>query len=80
MFCLGAAVPLLPFVFGSGTAAVLSAIAASGVMLFAVGATMSLLTGRSAWFSGARMLLIGWGLAAVTYGVGTLLHVGTGVV
>jgi VIT1/CCC1 family predicted Fe2+/Mn2+ transporter len=80
MFGLGASVPLLPFVFGSGTAAVLSAIAASGIMLFTVGAAMSLLTGRSAWFSGARMLLIGWALAAVTYGVGTLLHVGTGVV
>jgi VIT1/CCC1 family predicted Fe2+/Mn2+ transporter len=80
MFGLGAAVPLLPFVFGSGTAAVLSAIVASGIMLFTVGATMSLLTGRPAWFSGARMLLIGGVLAAATYGVGTLLHVGTGVV
>jgi vacuolar iron transporter family protein len=80
MFGLGAAVPLLPFVFGSGTAAVLSAITASGIMLFAVGATMSLLTGRSPWFSGGRMLLIGGVLAAVTYGVGSLLHVGTAAV
>jgi len=66
-------------VIGSGTAAVLSAIAASGIMLFTVGATMSLLTGRPPWFSGGRMLLIGGALATVTYGVGTLLNVGTGV-
>lgn len=80
MFGLGAAVPLMPFVFGSGTAAVLAAITASGILLFTVGASMSFLTGRSPWFSGARMLVIGGTLAAVTYGVGTLLHVGTAVV
>lgn len=77
MFTLGAAVPLLPFVLGSGTAAVLAAIAASGAVLFAVGAGMSLLTGRPAWLSGGRMLLIGGTLAAITYFVGTLFHVGT---
>ena len=79
MFSLGAAVPLLPFAIGSGTAAVLAAIAASGTVLFSVGAAMSLLTGRPAWISGGRMLVIGGGLAAITYGVGTLLHVGAGV-
>jgi vacuolar iron transporter family protein len=79
MFAVGAAVPLLPFVLGSGTAAVLAAIAASGIVLFAVGAAMSLLTGRPAWLSGGRMLVIGGALAAITYGVGTLLHVGAGV-
>jgi len=79
MFALGAAVPLAPFVGGSGTAAVLAAIAASGTILFAVGASMSLLTGRPAWLSGGRMLVIGGSLATVTYGVGTLLHVGGAV-
>jgi VIT1/CCC1 family predicted Fe2+/Mn2+ transporter len=79
MFSVGAAVPLLPFVIGSGTAAVLAAIAASGTVLFAVGAAMSLLTSRPAWLSGGRMLVIGGSLAAITYGVGTLLHVGAGV-
>jgi len=79
MFSVGAAVPLIPFVVGSGTAAVLSAIAASGTVLFAVVASMSLLTGRPAWLSGGRMLVIGGSLAAVTYGVGTLLHVGGAV-
>jgi VIT1/CCC1 family predicted Fe2+/Mn2+ transporter len=76
-FTAGAAVPLLPFVFGSGTAAALIAIAASAVALFAVGSSMSLLTGRPLWVSGGRMLLIGGSLAAITYGVGSLLHVTT---
>jgi VIT1/CCC1 family predicted Fe2+/Mn2+ transporter len=76
-FSLGAAVPLLPFVFGSGTAAALVAIAASGTALFLVGGSMSLLTARPFWLSGGRMLLIGGTLAAVTFGVGSLLHVST---
>lgn len=79
MFSLGAAVPLIPFVLGSGTAAVLSAIAASGTVLFAVGSSMSFLTGRPAWLSGTRMLVIGGSLAAITYGVGTLLNAGGAV-
>jgi VIT1/CCC1 family predicted Fe2+/Mn2+ transporter len=76
-FSLGAAVPLLPFVFGSGTAAALVAIAASGAALFLVGGSMSLLTARPFWLSGGRMLFIGGALAAITYGVGSLLHVST---
>jgi VIT1/CCC1 family predicted Fe2+/Mn2+ transporter len=47
----------------------------SGVTLFAVGAAMTVLTGRGALFSGARMLAIGAAAAAITYGVGALLGV-----
>ena len=80
MFSIGAAIPLLPYVFTSGLTAALIAIAASAVSLFGVGASMSLLTGRPTWLSGARMLLVGGSAAAITYGVGTLLHVGSSVV
>jgi VIT1/CCC1 family predicted Fe2+/Mn2+ transporter len=76
-FSIGAAIPLLPFVFGSGTAAAVVAISASGVALFAVGAALSRFTGRSMGWSGARMLLVGGVAAAVTFGVGNLLHVST---
>src|SRR5439155_1180148 len=48
-FATGAAVPLLPFVFASGAVAVVAAIVASGVSIFAVGAAMSMLTGRPVW-------------------------------
>jgi VIT1/CCC1 family predicted Fe2+/Mn2+ transporter len=74
-FSVGAAVPLLPFVFGSGTAATLAATIASGVALFAVGSSMSLLTGRSWLLSGVRMLAVGAAAAAITYGVGSLIGV-----
>src|SRR5919108_242722 len=40
-FSFGAVVPLIPFLVGSGTAAALASIIASGVTLFAVGAAMS---------------------------------------
>ena len=76
-FSVGALVPLLPFLVGSGTAAVLAAIAASAASLLAVGAAMSILTGRSALRSGGRMLLVGAIAASITFGVGRLLHVTT---
>jgi len=74
-FSVGAAIPLIPFVFASGKPAVLGAIAASGAALFAVGAAMSMVTGRRAWWSGARMLLVGAVAALITFAVGRLLHV-----
>ena len=75
MFAIGAAVPLLPFLFTSGDSAVVVSAVLSGVTLFAVGAAMTVLTGRGALFSGARMLAIGAVAAAITYGVGALLGV-----
>jgi VIT1/CCC1 family predicted Fe2+/Mn2+ transporter len=75
-FAFGAFVPLLPFLLGSGHAATLASILASAATLFTVGALMSRLTGKRFYLSGVRMLAIGLGLAAITYGVGRLLHVG----
>jgi VIT1/CCC1 family predicted Fe2+/Mn2+ transporter len=74
-FGIGAAVPLLPFVFTRGNLALGIAIVATGIALFAVGACLSLFTGRSATYSGARMAAIGAGAGAVTYAVGKLLGV-----
>jgi len=74
-FTVGAAVPMVPFIVASGTAAIFAAIVASGVALFAVGAAMSVITGRHAIWSGLRMMLIGGAAAAITYGVGRLLNV-----
>jgi VIT1/CCC1 family predicted Fe2+/Mn2+ transporter len=75
MFALGAAVPLLPFVIGSGTAAVITAICASGVCIFGVGSAMTRFTGRSPVASGGRMLLVGALAAGITFGVGKALHI-----
>jgi len=54
-----------------------AAITASGVSIFAVGAAMSMLTGKPAWLSGGRMLVVGAVAASITFGVGRLLHVST---
>lgn len=74
-FALGAAIPLTPFLFASGTASLAIAIALTGAALLAVGALLSLFTGRSALYSALRMLFIGVAAGAVTYFVGTLLGV-----
>jgi vacuolar iron transporter family protein len=75
MFSVGAAVPLLPFLFTSGGTAIAVSAGLSAVTLFAVGGAMTILTGRGVLLSGARMLAIGTAAAAITYGVGTLLGV-----
>jgi VIT1/CCC1 family predicted Fe2+/Mn2+ transporter len=74
-FGLGAAVPVLPFLFGGGTIVFAASIGFSLVALFAVGAGVSLVTGRSSLFSGVRQMAIGSAAAAVTYGVGLLIGV-----
>jgi VIT1/CCC1 family predicted Fe2+/Mn2+ transporter len=78
-FTIGAMIPLIPFLIGSGTAAVIGAVVASAVALFAVGAAMSVLTGRSAVWSGLRMFVVGLLAAGITFAVGRVLHVTTPV-
>ena len=70
LFGLGAFVPLLPFLFAHGTAALRLAFLMSGLGLFAIGAGISVITGRSAWIAGVRQLLFGLAAAAVTFGIG----------
>src|SRR5207249_6255208 len=55
MFSVGAFVPLVPFIVGSGTAARIAAIVASGVGLFLGGSLMSILTGKAPLRSGLRV-------------------------
>ena len=74
-FGVGAIIPVVPYLFGSGSAAFWGAIIASLAALFVVGAGVSLLTGRSLLFSGARQVGIGAAAAGVTYLVGTVIGV-----
>jgi vacuolar iron transporter family protein len=76
-FAAGAAVPVIPFLVLSGTAAIAVSLGISLVALFAVGAAVSLLTGRGMIFSGARQLLIGLAAAIVTYAIGSIIGVST---
>ena len=74
-FTLGAAVPVLPFVFLSGTAATATSVAASAAGLFLLGSAITLLTHRGVVRAGGRQLLIGLAAAAVTFGIGRLVGV-----
>jgi VIT1/CCC1 family predicted Fe2+/Mn2+ transporter len=74
-FALGAFVPVVPYLIGSGMTAFVAAIGLSMVALFAVGAGVSLLTGRGVLFSGARQVVIGAAAAIVTFIVGTVIGV-----
>ena len=73
LFTLGAMFPVLPFVFASGWLAVIGSIGLSGLVLFAVGAAITLFTGRSVWVSGGRQLVLGLAAAGMTFGVGHFL-------
>ncbi len=74
-FAIGAAVPVLPYLVGSGFGAFVVAASASLAALFVVGAGVSLLTGRSLLFSGARQVGLGAAAAIVTYLVGRAIGV-----
>ena len=73
LFTIGAIVPVVPFALTDGDAAVALSVLASGLALLGIGAAITLLTGRGVWRSALRQLAIGFGAAAVTYGVGALV-------
>ena len=77
-FAGGALVPLLPFLGLAGDRALPVSIAFTALALFAIGAAISLFTGRSALRDGLRMLFIGAVAGALTYAIGKLLGVGLG--
>ena len=72
-FALGAVVVVLPYVFGSGIAALGTAVGLAALALFGVGATIGLLNGRSAVKAGARQLVVGGAAALLVFGVGHLI-------
>jgi vacuolar iron transporter family protein len=74
-FALGAAVPLVPHLLARGSGAFLGSLAATGVSLLAVGAVMSLFTGKNVFFSALRQAFIGALAAGATYLIGRLLGV-----
>jgi len=73
LFAFGAVFPVLPFLFASGTAALVASVAISGLALFGIGAAITIFTGRSVWTSGGRQTLLGLAAAGLTFAVGSLL-------
>ena len=73
-FCVGAVVPLVPYVLGAST--VVWSVVLALLALFGAGALVSRSTDRGALYSGARQLLLGGLAAAVTYAVGSAVGAG----
>lgn len=72
-FALGAVVVVLPYVFGSGAAALGTAVGLAAGALFTVGAVIGLVNGKAPLRAGARQLLVGGGAALAVYGIGHLI-------
>jgi VIT1/CCC1 family predicted Fe2+/Mn2+ transporter len=75
LFALGAIVPVAPFFFVHDRRGPIACVIAGAVGLFLVGAAISLFTGRSALWSGARQLLLGSAAAGVTFALGKIIGV-----
>lgn len=78
LFAIGAIIPVVPFALITGARAVMLSVLVSAAALFALGAGITLLTGRGVFFSGTRQLAIGLGAAALTFGLGRLIGVSLG--
>ena len=70
---LGAIVPVIPFIFTTGTVAIVAAAVISLIAHFLVGAAKSLVTLRSWWSAGLEMTLAGVIVGGATYIVGLAL-------
>jgi len=78
LFAVGAIFPIFPFIFWSGTTAIYLSLGVSAIGLFIIGAAITLMTGRSIWYSGFRQVLVGIAAAGLTYGIGRLIGVSVG--
>jgi VIT1/CCC1 family predicted Fe2+/Mn2+ transporter len=75
LFAVGAIIPLFPFFFLGGYQAIIFSTILSACGLFLIGASITLFTGKSIWFSGFRQVLFGLMAAAITFGIGHLIGV-----
>ena len=74
-FVAGAIVPVIPYLFLSGSAAFALSLGLSLVSMFLVGVAVSLLTGKNPLFTGLRQVLLGGAAAGVTFLVGKVIGV-----
>lgn len=78
-FSVGAILPVIPWLFASGAVGITASAVASGIGLFLTGAIITLYTGRTVLFSGMRMLVFGLAAAAITFTIGRIIGVSTGI-
>lgn len=77
-FAVGALAPLVPWLVGSGTAALVATIVVGVITALAVGAALARFTGRPAVRSSSRQFLFTAVPAAITYALGAVVGVGLG--
>ena len=73
LFAIGAIIPVFPFIFTNGFAAVAISLVLSVLGLFGIGAGVSLTAGSPLWKAGARQILLGLLAAGITFGLGRLI-------
>jgi VIT1/CCC1 family predicted Fe2+/Mn2+ transporter len=78
-FSAGAFIPVVPFLFGAGTAALWVAIGCSAITLFVVGSAIAMLTGRSSPRGGLRMVAIAAVVGVASHFIGYLIGKGVSV-
>ena len=76
-FSVGAILPLFPWFFTEGSAAVIASIIIGGVTALALGAAIGFMSGRNVLSTAVRQLAVAAIAASVTYGVGHVLGVST---
>ena len=76
-FSVGAILPLFPWFFAEGSAAVIASVMIGAIAALALGAAIGFMSGRNVLGTAVRQLLVAAIAATVTYGVGHLLGVST---
>jgi VIT1/CCC1 family predicted Fe2+/Mn2+ transporter len=72
-FSLGAFIPLAPFLVMHSSATIVVSMVLTCLVLFTVGAVLSLFTNQNAWLGGLKTLLIGLIAGSLTFMLGRLL-------
>ena len=70
---IGALIPVAPFFFLEGSAAIWTSFTISMIAHFVVGAARSAFTGRGIFRSGLDMFVVGIGIAVIGYFIGELI-------
>ena len=74
-FIIGAIVPILPYLLGASSLALMLSAGISALALLIVGALVAAGSGRNLVWGGAKMLMAGGAAAAVTFGIGNLVGI-----
>jgi len=77
-FALGAVLPLIPWLVGSGAAATIGSVVIGVVTAAGVGWLLGRMTGRPRWRAALRQVVVAAVAAGVTYGIGRAVGLGTG--